>query len=119
MQKINLLPVCKFLLSVGMPELDLPSLFPAFEALLPKPFFIEEVLHPFDHLHGLSLDPLQHHYVFLGLGSPDLDTVFQIKPHEGRKEGDDPLPHPTGQPPFDTDQDTYWPSGPLVHHKSQ
>jgi len=38
------------------------------------------------------LDPLQQPHVFPVLGAPGLDAVLQMGPHEGRAEGDNPLP---------------------------
>jgi len=51
-----------------------------------------EVLQPSDHLSGPPLDPLQQLHILPMLGPPDLDTVLQVGPQEGRAEGDDPLP---------------------------
>ena len=44
---------------------------------------------------------------FLCLRVPHLDTVFQKRPHEGRVEGDNPLPLPAGHPSFYAAQDTF------------
>jgi len=45
-----------------------------------------------DHLHGPFLDALQQLHIFLVLDAPDLDAVLQVRPHEGRIEGDNHLP---------------------------
>ena len=54
----------------------------------------------------LSLDLLQELSILLVLGSPELDTVFQMWPHKGRVEGDSFLPLPAGHPSVDASQDT-------------
>jgi len=58
-----------------------------------------------DHPHGSPLDPLQQLHVFLVLGTPGLDAVLQMVPHEGRIEGNDPLPLPAGHYTFDAAQE--------------
>ena len=62
------------------------SLLQTEQAQLPQPVFVGEVLQPPDHLSGPPLDSLQQLPVFLVLGAPDLDTVLQMGPHEGRVE---------------------------------
>ncbi|XP_032300907.1 transcription factor PU.1 isoform X1 [Coturnix japonica] len=70
-----------------------------------QPVFTGEMLQPLD-LHGPPLDPLQKLHIFPVLGTPDLDTVLQLGPHEGRAEGDNHLPGPAGHPSSDGTQDT-------------
>ena len=62
------------------------SFLQAEEAHLPQPVFAGEVLQPFCYLCGPSLDLLQQLYIFLLLGTPGLDTLLQMGPHEGRVE---------------------------------
>ena len=73
------------------------------QAQLPKPVFTGEVLQSSDHLCGPPLDPLQQ--FFLVLRATDLDTGLQKRPHNGRAEGDNPLPLPAGHPSSDAAQD--------------
>jgi len=40
------------------------------------------------------------------LEASGLDTVVQVRPHQDRAEGDNPLPLPAGHFSFDTAQDT-------------
>jgi len=54
---------------------------------------------------GPLLDSLQEILVFLVLGSPELDTILQVRPNQGRVEGEDHLPWPVGQAPFKAPQD--------------
>ena len=44
--------------------------------------------------HSPPLEPLQKLHIFPELLAPGLDTVLQLGPHEGRVEGDNPLPRP-------------------------
>ena len=76
------------------------SFLQAAQAQLPQPVFIGEVLQPSDHLCGPPLDPLQQLPVFLVQGAPDLDSVLQMGPHEGRVERDNHLPVPFLMEPF-------------------
>jgi len=61
---------------------------------------------PLDHLCGPPLDHSGQLSVFLVLGTPDLDAVFQMGPLEGRVEGDNHLTGPAGHPTSDGTQDT-------------
>jgi len=57
-----------------------------------------------NHPCGPLLDSLQKFFVlFIELGSPELDAVLQMWPHQGRVEGEDHLP---GHILFNTPQDT-------------
>jgi len=44
--------------------------------------------------------------MFPVLGAPDLDSLFQLGPHNARVERDNHLPHPAGHPSSDGTQDT-------------
>ena len=59
-----------------------------------------EVLQSSDHLHGPPVDPPQQLWVFLVLGSPELDAV-----HESRAEGQNQLPLPAGHTSLDATLD--------------
>ncbi|KAK4830184.1 hypothetical protein QYF61_008975 [Mycteria americana] len=59
-------------------------------------------------LHQLccpSLDTLQHLHVFLVVRGPKLNTVFEVRPHQCRVQGDDRFPSPAGHMISDTSQD--------------
>lgn len=71
----------------------------------PQPFFIVVVLQPSDRHHGPPLDTLQQFHIFPVLVSPGLKAVFQMRSHEGRVEGGNPLPLPAGHHSFDEAQD--------------
>lgn len=57
-------------------------LHPAEELQLSPPGLIGEVLQPFGHLHGPSLDPFQQFDVLLVTGAPELDPLLQVGSHE-------------------------------------
>jgi len=54
-----------------------------------QPFLIGEMLQALYHLCGPLLDSLP---VFFVLGSPELDTVLQVRTDQGTVEGEDHLP---------------------------
>jgi len=56
-----------------------------------QPFLIGEVLQALHDLCGPPLDFLQEILVCLIPGSPELDTVLQVRPDQGRVEGEDHL----------------------------
>jgi len=84
-----------------------PSLLQTKQAQLPEPFFIREMcsspLIIFSSRAGLCSQQL---YVPPVLGAPDLDTALQMGSHEGRAEGDSPLPLIADHSSFDAAQDT-------------
>jgi len=49
-----------------------------------------------NHPRSLLLDSLQYFLILLELGSPELDTVLQMGPHQGKVEGEKNLPPPAG-----------------------
>jgi len=71
-----------------------------------QPLFTGEVLQPFSHLCGPSLDLFQQLCIRPVLGAPGLDTVLQLRPHKGRIEGANPLPLPADHPAVDAAQNT-------------
>jgi len=54
------------------------------------------------HFCSLPLD----YKIFLKLGSPEVDTVLQMWPHQVSVEGEDHLPAPTGHTLCNAPQDT-------------
>lgn len=50
---------------------------------LVQSFLIDQVLQPFDNLHGPPLDLLQSICIFLDLWGPELDTKLQMWPAKG------------------------------------
>ena len=71
-----------------------PYLLQAEQTQFPQPVFIVEVLQHSDNLCGPPLDPVQQLHIFPVLGDPNLDTVLQMGPHEGRVKRDNQLPVP-------------------------
>ncbi|KAK4827946.1 hypothetical protein QYF61_022561 [Mycteria americana] len=72
---------------------------------LPQPLLIRLVLQTFHQLRCPSLDTLQPLNVFLVVGGPKLNTVFEVQPHQCRVQGHDHFPSPAGHAIFDTSQD--------------
>ena len=72
----------------------LPSLSQAEQTQLPQPVSIGEVLQPSDHLWYDQSSGSALTAPLLVLTAPGLDAVLQVGPHEGRAEGDIPLPLP-------------------------
>ena len=54
------------------------------------------MLQSLNRLSGSSLDSLQYVHICLVLGSPELNTVLQVWPHQCWVEGKAPLPRPAG-----------------------
>lgn len=76
----------------GCSEVSLePSLLQAEQAWFLQPFFMEELLQPFDHM-------LHQFHVFLVLGTPGLDSMHHVGPHKGWA-GDNQLTLPSANPP--------------------
>lgn len=71
-------------------ETSLPQ---ANQPLLPQPYFVGEVLQPFDNLCGRPMDLLQQLYIFLVLGAQDMDSVLQKKLYK-REGGQSPNTSP-------------------------
>jgi len=63
------------------------------------------VLQPSDHFCGPPLDPLQQVHVFPVLRAPELDAGLQVRCHQSRVDGQNPLPRPAGHAAFDAAQD--------------
>jgi len=64
------------------------------------------MLQPSDHLCGSPLDPHQQLHILPVLEALDLDTVLQMRPHEGRLDGHNHLPISAGHPYFNAAQGT-------------
>ena len=64
------------------------------------------------HFCGPPLDSFQEIPVFFVPESPELDTVHQVRPHQGTVGGEEHLSWPAGHAPFNAPQD---PIGPLGH----
>ncbi|KAK4828527.1 hypothetical protein QYF61_026949 [Mycteria americana] len=87
------------------PHLSTTS-FQAKQSQLPQPLLIRLLL--LQTLHQLrcpSLDSLQHLNVFLVVGRPKLNTVFEVGPHQCRVQGHNHFPSPAGHTIADTSQD--------------
>jgi len=82
-----------------------PSLLQAEQPQLPQPFFKAELLQTSNHFSGPPLDPLQQVHSFPVLRAPELDTELQVRSHQSRAEGQNPLPCPAGHPSLDAAQD--------------
>ena len=72
---------------------------------LPLTFFIREVLQPSDRSHCPPLDPLQQLQVILLLGGPRPRYSISGFASNGRVEGENHLPLPSGHSSFDAAQD--------------
>lgn len=59
-----------------------PSLLQAKQHQFSQPFLIAEALQSLCHLHGHILDSFWYDHVFLVLGSPELNAVLQVWPHQ-------------------------------------
>ena len=59
-----------------------------------------------EHPHGPPLGPVTQPHIPPVLRAPDLDVALQMGPHEGRAEGNNPLPLPAHHPIFDAILDT-------------
>ena len=65
---------------------DKPSLLQAEQSQVSQPFLVQEMLQAPHHFCDPLLDSFQQFLVFLELGSPELDTVDQMWPPQGRVE---------------------------------
>jgi len=68
-----------------------PSLLQAEQPQLFQPFLIGEIFQPSD-LSGLPLDLLQQVHVFPVLRALQLEAGLQVRSHQNRAEGQNPLP---------------------------
>ncbi|KAK4832234.1 hypothetical protein QYF61_021148 [Mycteria americana] len=72
---------------------------------LPQLLLIRLVLQTLHQLPCPSLDTLQHLHVFLVVRGPNLNTVFEVQPHQCPVQGHDHFPSPAGHTISDTNQD--------------
>ncbi|KAK4820813.1 hypothetical protein QYF61_007207 [Mycteria americana] len=82
-----------------------PPLLQAKQPQLPQPLLIRLQLQTLHQLRCPSLHTLQHLNVFLVVGGPKLNTVFEVQPHQCRVQGHDHFPSPAGHTIPDTSQD--------------
>ncbi|KAK4822886.1 hypothetical protein QYF61_021105 [Mycteria americana] len=82
-----------------------PPFLQAKQPQFPQPLLIRLVLQTLHQLRCPSLDTLQHLNVSLVVGGPKLNTVFEVRPHQGRVQGHDHFPSPAGHAIPDTSQD--------------
>ncbi|KAK4807165.1 hypothetical protein QYF61_024285 [Mycteria americana] len=82
-----------------------PPLLQAKQSQFPQPLLIRLVLQTLHQLRCPSLDMLEHLNVFLVVRGPKLNTVFEVRPHQCRVQGDDHFPSPAGHTISDTSQD--------------
>ncbi|KAK4822882.1 hypothetical protein QYF61_021101 [Mycteria americana] len=82
-----------------------PPFLQAKQPQFPQPLLTGLVLQTLHQLRCPSLDMLQHLNVLLVVRGPKLNTVFEVRPHQCRVEGDNHFPSPAGHTIFDTSQD--------------
>ncbi|KAK4814531.1 hypothetical protein QYF61_022020 [Mycteria americana] len=103
-EAISSCPITCYLGEETDPHLSTTS-FQAKQPQFPQLLLIRLVLQTLHQLHCPSLDTLQHLNVSLVVGGPKLNTVFEVRPHQGRVQGHDHFPAPAGHAIFDTSQD--------------
>ena len=81
------------------------GLLQAKETQLLQPFLIREMLHSLSQLCGSTLDSLKQFLVLFELRGPELDTIFQMRSHQGRVEGEENLSQYTNYTSSNTPQD--------------
>lgn len=84
------------------------SILQAEQALLPRPVFIGELLQHSHHLCHLSLEQLSRVPALHIMQTSELNAILLMWPHEGRTQGDNLLPHPSGHSFFDAAQLAFW-----------
>ncbi|KAK4822830.1 hypothetical protein QYF61_020124 [Mycteria americana] len=104
LEAISSCPATCYLGEETDPHLSTTS-FQAKQPQFPQPLLTRLVLQTLHQLRCPSLDSLQHLNVSLVVGGPKLNTVFEVRPHERRVQGDDHFPSPAGHAIFDTSQD--------------
>ncbi|KAK4824915.1 hypothetical protein QYF61_021430 [Mycteria americana] len=104
LEAISSRPITCYLGEETDPHLSTTS-FQAKQPQFPQPLLIRLVLQTLHQLRCPSLDLLQHLNVSLVVRGPKLNTVFQVRPHQCRVQGDNHFPTPAGHAIFDTSQD--------------
>ncbi|KAK1197855.1 CFTR regulator, partial [Pygoscelis papua] len=107
---VLILCVTVFLVEVRKSALDVMLLQMKFvqtakQPQLPQPLLIRLVLQTPHQPRCPSLDTFQHLNVLLVVRGPKLNTVFEVRPHQGRVQGHDHFPTPAGHTISDTGQD--------------
>ncbi|KAK4816299.1 hypothetical protein QYF61_014597 [Mycteria americana] len=120
LEAISSHPITSYLGEETNPHLSTPSFQVVVESnkVSPQPPFLQTKQPQFPQLllirlllqtlHQLccpSLDMLQHLNVSLVVRGPKLNTVFEVRPHQCRVQGDDHFPSPAGHATSDTSQD--------------
>ncbi|KAK4820115.1 hypothetical protein QYF61_020347, partial [Mycteria americana] len=82
-----------------------PPFLQAKQPQLPQPLPISLVLQTLRQFCCPSLDTLQPLNVSLVVGGPELNTGFEVRPHQCRVQGHDHFPSPAGHAISDTSQD--------------
>ncbi|KAK4824730.1 hypothetical protein QYF61_018118, partial [Mycteria americana] len=82
-----------------------PPFLQAKQPQFPQPLLTRLLLQTLHQLHCPSRDTLQHLNVFLVVRGPKLNTVFEVRPHQCRAQGDSHFPSPAGHTISDTSQD--------------
>ncbi|KAK4810193.1 hypothetical protein QYF61_010966 [Mycteria americana] len=82
-----------------------PPSLQAKQPQFPQPLLIRLLLQTLHQLRCPSLDTLQPLNVSLVVRGPKLNTVFEVRPHQCRVQGDDHCPSPAGHTISDTSQD--------------
>ncbi|KAK4815422.1 hypothetical protein QYF61_001410 [Mycteria americana] len=82
-----------------------PPFLQAKQPQFPQPLLIRLVLQTLHQLRCPSLDTLHHLNVSLVVRGPNLNTVFEVRPHHCRVQGHNHFPSPAGHAIFDTSQD--------------
>ncbi|KAK4818992.1 hypothetical protein QYF61_022823 [Mycteria americana] len=104
LEAISSCPITCYLGEETDPHLSTTS-FQAKQPQFPQPLLIRLVLQTLHQLRCPSLDSLQHLNVPLVVGGPKLNTVFEVRPHQCRVQGDNHFPTPAGHAISDTSQD--------------
>ncbi|KAK4827772.1 hypothetical protein QYF61_021517 [Mycteria americana] len=104
LEAISSHPITCYLGEETDPHLSTTS-FQAKQPQFPQPLLIGLVLQTLHQLRCPSLHTLQPLNVSLVVGGPKLNTVFEVRPHQCRVQGDDHFPSPAGHAIFDTSQD--------------
>ena len=88
---MSLSPTLKIFLNINkIPSQS--SFLKAEQTQVTQPFLIVEILQAVYHLCGPLLDSFEEIPVFFVSRSPELDTVLQVRPDQGRVEGKDHHP---------------------------
>ncbi|KAK4826382.1 hypothetical protein QYF61_008053 [Mycteria americana] len=104
LETISSCPITCYLGEETDPHLTTTS-FQATQSQLPQPLLIRLVLQTLHQLRCPSLDTLQHLNVSLVVRGPKVNTVFKVRPHQCRVQGDNHFPSPAGHAISDTSQD--------------